>query len=450
MKNSNRSNLPYLQGGPPGALKLYIGVEAVVSVILCCASVIGSVYMLIHGMWATILAVPLTIYSTMLAVKAYSGVKKLWNNDGEGATLLESACSGRRTLIWIAYAFSVLSVLVSAVTSRGSGAGFLGSLIGAGISLLIIFPLVNYYKDIEQILGYYVNYETTTGTPVNSSGQTGHLTALCVTFAVLLLAASVIPYFVRTYYNYSSLICLLLYLIAARYLLVNICYRGFLRSHSSAAHDENPTFAPSGYSDTSTLSVLGSIFFGAEALLSLASVIRLASIGRSIPAQTYLQTLVPLVCCILFALTLTRRAGHTLLTITGATVIAVQLIVMLLLNKTSGFLSLLTACLFIIFWIMVIIAAIIRQKGNTVPCAFRIIMIILAALYTASSIVAIISSIKNLGTIYTVIGLQRVLTDSIYFVALLALVQEVAKPDASETAEAEQETLPYPQDSAAE
>ena len=47
----NKNSLPYLQGGPPRALRVYLGVEAVCGVIICCFAVIGSVILLFRGAW---------------------------------------------------------------------------------------------------------------------------------------------------------------------------------------------------------------------------------------------------------------------------------------------------------------------------------------------------------------------------------------------------------------
>ena len=431
----NKNSLPYLQGGPPGALGIYIAVEAVVGVILCCISVIGSVLLLFHGQWISLISVPLTIYSTSLTWKAYSGVKKLRRDEADGASMIASACGSRRNLIWIGYAFGIVASLISAISSRSLGLSLLSVVLVAGLLLLVVFPLINYYKDVEQILEYYAQPEMISGCPVKLTGRIGHLSALCVTFAVLMLAASIAADFVPDSYLTQS--GLLLYLVAARYLLVNICYHGFLRSHRCASNDENPAFAPSGYSASSAFCVLGSIFFGGQVFSYLETIVWYIRNGYA-PLATLLAVILDCVIYALFALALARRSGGTVLIVVGAS--AMLLTAAISMFSRTGAIPFLDILPGMLFFAAVLAAAVIRLRGKAVPNAFRIVMIVLAVLYVAASNVLYISNIVTYGFRYVNLAmfLSRILNNGIYLTALLALIHALAKPAVSGSGDAEQ------------
>ena len=434
MKNGKiGSNLPYLQGGPPRALRVYLGVEAVCSVIVCCFAVIGSVILLFRGAWTYIFTGAMSVFSAVLSVNVFKGTNKILRGDCTGAPETESALRNRRILMWVMMGLSGFTSIISALSSRyASSASFFGVLLGVGLMALLILPIVFYYKNIERIMGYYVYREVSSGEISDSSGREGHLSAFCITFAALLLVLmtalqfrwDLISYRYYEFYDYLSLISLLLYLSAGRYLLVNICYRGFLRTHSDRFREENGVSAASGYNASSALSVIGSMLFGWRALNSLFTFInnlRYLSYGGN--AFGVFRLLFECGCYVLLALALTRRNRRTVLPVIGSAVMVVLSVISIFRGGVS-FSSLYNSaisvsnCLQIVLWAAIGFACVIRMTGETVPVWLRIFQIVLAGLQVMPRMIATLSD-----RMYRVPDLiYYLINNPLLVVALLALI----------------------------
>ena len=426
-----RNNLPYLQGGPPRALRVYLGVEMVMNIILSSVIAIGAVILLFQGGWTYVFYGAMMVYSAVLSVKVFTGVNKLLRGDCRGATEIESALHNRRVLIWITLALNGILTLINALSViRYAPSGyFFGILLGIGATVLCVLPLIFYYKNIERIMGYYVYREASTGELDASFSKEGHLTALCITFAALFLVLATVLQFGRSsitrqyyqYTNYLSLGVLLLYLGAARYLLVNACYHGFLRSHTDRFHEVDPA----GYSEASVLGVIGSVLFGWRAFSSFFSFYNDIISYRGISFNAFIPV-IECGCFILFALAMTRRNRQTVLPVIGSFVMAVFGVVSMLVGGMS-FSYLYTAvlsvcnCLEIVLWVTIGIACLIRMKGETVPQPLRIAQIILAVLCVVPRVIAYLITYQGRMAYDWPGASYYVINNILFLIALLAL-----------------------------
>lgn len=457
MENSREKvSPPYLNGGTPGALAALTETEAVIRIILFSLFSLGSAILLFRGAWTGILTVPLSVYSAHLSRLMFSGAKSLRRGDGSGADMIGRACRGNRILIWIGFVVSAAAMLFSTVgvRTRDSGYVLFAVLLIIGLTLLLILPMAFYYKNIERIMGGYISPETASGRPVSLSGI-GRLSGISATFAVLMfLSAAVtnsnaVPSYRNALGNYSQLISLPLFLSAARFLLVNRCYKGFRASHASAAGNEDDAFAPSGYCGASTLCVLGSVFMGWSAMTNAGRILFYGVLRYSAATATCLEAAVSCVSCVLLALALIRRQERTRAVLTAAGAFLAAAIRMpsfftgnVKLTWSASLPQNLSVCLITAFWILLTAACVLRLRGKTVPETFRKYLsaaaVLFSVLYFAGYVIfrAEYLSVYQAGTLYALID------GALYLISLLALVQTLRESSSSgDAAEPEKESV---------
>lgn len=406
-RNQNTGILPYAQGGTPGALVAFTGTEAILSVIVGAISVISSLILLFSGYASAssvisfLISAPLTIYSVVLSFRVFLGLKTLHRGDSSGAGMVSSVCKARRILIWVAFALViVLQMITTLGASYNAGASFLALLISAGLSLLIIIPVVLYYKDAESIMDR-ISYEGYSDQAQMTNGFV-RLSVWCILYAVLLMILSVLlisnllrnSSILYQISSYKNVLALFLFLLGARFLLVHRCRLGFLRSHAPLRDDPDAPLAPAGYSDAPALCVLGSIAFGWFAVAALVNtlslIFRMSSYGYSI--INIILNLLIIAAYVLLGLALSRHQARIPLAITGAGCFLLSTAVRLFNGRYftgSDFYAICSVAgsVFLISFLVLFIVGMILRNGNkTIPAAIRIIMIVLAGLYAASSL----------------------------------------------------------------
>ena len=456
-KNQSAVVSPYVRGGTPGALVAFIATEAILSIVSCAIIAIAAVATLASGYASAaniiglLVSVPLAVYTTVLVFRAFLGLKALHRGDGNGARTVAGVCTARRILVWISFGGAILIELIAVMGSVGSNTGMalLAIMLTAGISLIVIIPVVLYYKSAEDLLGH-ISYEALSGRAARTGGF-GRLSVLCIIFASLLAVFSLLIYrnIINISYEfrqYSSLIALYLFLSAARFLIINRCYIGFQRSHAPLRTDENASLAPAGYSDAPALCVLGSVAFGwfALELVNFLCSILFRSYGYP-HATDIIRPLLFSAAYILLGLALVNRRSRTPLAIAGAGCFLLTQFIGLFTNGYFGNSDIHSVCslagvLFLIaFFVMFIIGIIIRAGGKTVPSAMRIIMIVFAALSTGADLISDI--VYQFGSGYSSFILYSNLSTGLFLVALLALVRLLRVPLVPED-----ETVPEAED----
>ncbi len=299
--------LPYVEGGAPGALAAFAGLEAVESLVMCL------LYLLVlftGGSLVNIVTVGLSIAGMVLAFRLWTGLRKLHQGIYSATDTAVQAISGRRALLWIGYAIVLAQMLIAMISSNVIvGTGILGFLIAALIGFLILLPLNFYYKSASEVLGH-VGYEGACGKPARPE-KLGSFSVWCIIFGALLLFISLLymfgPYIAEVFDNerlfrllrnagiydsfarYQNLVMLILYISAARFLVGNICFRGFLRSHRAA---EGENLRPTGLENSYGICVMGSVLFGWVFLTSLGNWIEirrvLREVSQSLPEEVRL------------------------------------------------------------------------------------------------------------------------------------------------------------------
>ena len=445
--------LPYVNGGTPGALFAFTCAEAILGLIICAASVISSVVSLSSGGGSiSLVSIPLSVYSVILSFRAFLGLKKLRRDDCSGASDVAGVCRKRIILIWVLFSLAVIIELASVLGSRMYvGASLLGVLLGAGLSLLFILPLVFYYSDAEKTMNHIAD-EGFSGKAVLPM-ELGRLPVMCIIFAALLLLFSalfvvgVIPmsYELR---SFVAVIGLFLYLSGARYLLVCLCYRGFNRAHALLRTDENASFTPAGYSDAPAFCVLGSVFFGWFAFEAVCSFIGYAAISGYLKYYSFLDiftNLIAIASYILLALALMRRPGRGILSLIGGGGLLLRSIYCLInavgISYGSDLYRIMAPArwaILLLFWLIFIISTVIRIRGKKVPRTLRIIMIVIAALCVTAELTCTLSLTVSVYTIFDIMG------TGIYLAALLALVRMLRIPGVPEGDGKEKEETTFP------
>lgn len=279
------ARLPYILGGAPGALVAFSGMEAFGSVLTCLLYLIA---VLAAGGLGNIMTLCLSIAGMVLAFKLWIGLRKLHKGKYEGADTAAEAVTGRRVLLWVGFAILMISYIIGLAGAGAGGAGLIAFIIAALVCLLFLLPINFYYKKAGEILGH-AKYESASENPIRPE-KVGSFSVWSIIFAALLLFWVLLemfgPYIFEKFddsnlFNalnsvmaydainrYRSLILLILYIAAGRFLVNNICFRGFIRSHRTGGGE---SLGPTGLENSYGICVLGSILFGWISLSTLKS-----------------------------------------------------------------------------------------------------------------------------------------------------------------------------------
>ena len=452
MENNSKSRVTYLEGGAPGALTAFIGVEAIFGIVMCVLSVLGTLVSLFNSggtnILSTLISVSLSIYTSYLSYVQYKGLKNLRRGDFSGAADVESVCRKRRILIWIALGLYLLLMIILSFGARG---GFLAILIAAALLVGCGLLVTSYYKGIEKVMSEVSN-EVYSGSPLVIT-KVRRIAVYCIIGAVLaagsaFLMSSNILALPSSLYSISSSLPTLLYLGAARCLLINLCYRGYLRAHEPLT-EQRTDFAPSGNSDAPALSVLGSIVFGIFALDRLAWIVYILSNRYTHASALSILFQVALFAGYALLAYFLMRRGRILFALIGASVIVVRDVAVIINNLQYqwALATNISLVLTIVFMLVFIAAAVMQQQGRANFGAFRVILIVLAA---AVAVVPLVAAVINGDSILSI--LNRILDEGLYCIALLGLVWMLREPAVSDSGEPEpaKENAVLPADGAAQ
>ena len=322
MENRQRGPLPYARGGFPGSLVILTGIEAVSTVISAVLTLIG-LFTARQFNLSVILALVMMAVNVILAVNLFRGLYRIRRGVSGGAALAEGACKGHRILLWLVFAGEIIIQFIGLINvSRygSAGTGFLALLLTDAILLAILLPFIFYYKDAELILQNVGMEEG--GTAMQTFGV-GHFSGLCCTFAGLLAVVLIlcetavidIRSSIRSLYYFDSdiisffdtIIPLLLVFAIARFLIVNMCYRGYLRSHQGVSK-EDTVLRPSGLRVFPTVCVLGSVCLGC--LFAEEAGMLITYIRRGADTAPILLVLVLTAAFLLLSIALMNRPGR--------------------------------------------------------------------------------------------------------------------------------------------
>ena len=451
MEKKNAGSLPYLQGGVPGAIRAFAGAEAVLSIISCVVYAVSTVVMISEGSWTNLLMLLLPVIGAVLAFKLFTGLNRLSRNSFSGAESAESAIRGRRIMIWVSFAL-ILAVQLFSTVSYHAGAAVLSLLLSAGFSLLIILPLVSYYRDCELVMNHIFR-EMYDGQGIRTAGA-GRLSGLCITFAVILLVLSglictadiwdtghYLDYSTRNYFEWFAL---LLYLYAARFLLVNQGYLGFLRSHTSITED-SVSLSPSGTCSSPSICILGSVSLGWFAFSGFLYFFSDLVSYRGFLSPDYAMKAIYVAAYILLGIALIRTRGRTVLTLIGASVAAAAEMYHLIMRfgyvtgSVSNTLYFFYCASLLSFYLLLIAMTVLRRSGKSVPPICLILMIILASLSVLFPTAAYFAGYSDF-----VYLLFRLSTHLLYLLPLLGLVRMLAVPDSPDSVSGEEEPVKKP------
>ena len=348
MEKRAGNSLPYIRGGPPGALYGLFAISAALSVLSSIGALIsffmsignGSVGRLfsngyvIEGLFQ--LAAPVfSIFMTVLAFRLVIGARNLRSGMPGGADMAAKAYRGNLIILWIVLGCYLLIVMIN-IFRTGSSGSFLGFLLASAFSVLLILPAHYYLKNAERIMAHISSEDYSKR--ISMPYRTGDISGLSIVFGVLLLVAAglsacgIIPLtdLYRGNYHYTELISQIviwiLYLGAARALLGNVCWLGFRRSHQIAwKSQENHRFRPAYYSTDSAFGVMGSILFGwlvLNSLITLMSILRYSSSS----ADQIARSAQPVAAYLFLGAATMRRKSRTLWTVLGSLVYMVSLV----------------------------------------------------------------------------------------------------------------------------
>ena len=244
----------------------------------------------------------------------------------------------------------------------------------------------------------------------------------------------------------------LLNLTAARFLLVNLCYRGYLRAHEPLG-EQREDFAPSGNSDAPALCVLGSIVLGISALNCLASIIYYAVTPFSISGLDYTAQICLCAGNVLLGFSLMRRRHSLHAVIGGCIMTAVYLLNLI---QFEHLLLPVTTCICFALMLVYSAAAVLRHAGKPVPYVLRIILVVLAAGAAIAPLVEMINVLNRMGYLRTLEILSYALNYAIdyfiVFISRLGLIRMLREPAVSDSGEPEpeKENAVLPADGAAQ
>ena len=463
MQRQENQRLPYVQGGPPGALMVFAIISAAFGIITGISSVnklyliLKSGYLglyfqngyIIEGLW--LLGAPvLSVYSVVLAFRLASGACKLRRGTQGGAVQMEAACQGSIVVLWVYVSATLLIDLIALIRASYSGA-FLGFILAVALILAVTIPVYFYLKNAKAILNH-VGSEDYRGSAMQPYGI-GRFTALCVTLAsvlflflaLLMFGAIKVPYSYEIYgirlNKVLSLLFLVIYYAMARFLLANVCYRGFRRSHEiSGDWSKEPPLASARYGTSSSLCVLGSVMFGWQAISEIYTLINNLNYYSSWGIESsYGSTGAYVFNCLLYVagtlllgLALTRRRNRKALALPGAACAFISLFWRFIVRIKNGALASSANAVFGTLFICLVMAALVlfavgllNRRGGLMLYRPAVILAVAAAF--SYLIACIINLVNYRGDLLDYI--TSFLEMGTYLACLLGLAGALSEPD---------------------
>ena len=430
--------LPYIEGGAAGALVAFTVIDAVFSVL---ATILYLILMFAVPSFIIFVSLASSAIGAVLACKIAQGLYQIHKGNCHFAHSAASAINGRRIMLWVSYAYLLISVLISTSKAPG-GTGLLAFVIIALISLAVMIPASKYFYKAKSLLEHIIDEKCNGKTPIPP--EAAHFSILSATIAVVIMIIPILyeigPYlskslehsFLQDFYDsyhgsdwvvqaLMDVIMLGAYLGACRILLVNICYRRFVRFHRTADPADEKQFVPDGKENTRGICVLASVFCGWLVLLFLQSYLDYRHIINEYPivitpeiSDQLTNYLINLASYIVLFISFIYRKWRYPAGIIGAAGLIVSRVKIVILwsDKTiqhasyrSVDLNLAMNYLFIVFLALVIVLLALRWAKVKLPPAFmkplpRSPLILLMLLPVIAEILVFIDTRSSLKYIY--------------------------------------------------